>query len=375
MGKMMLHILMVFAEMERETIQKRIADNYYARGEKGFYLGGPPPFGYDKEPVYIDGKKTYAYKINPEKSKFVEYAYIQHTKNNMSLNAIARHFNENKIPTSRRSTWTGETIGKLLINPAHVKADADVYNFFKSLKVTLNNPIEDYVGKNGCLFYGNRSKTAGDKFEKYQQQYATIGLHEGIIDSELWLNTQFKFKQRSGHTNLGDGVSSWVQGLVRCESCKTSMYVKNCKNKTKIKRRYFYCRKKLTGVCEVSKKMIGVSFLESVIADGTETVTNFINKIIEKLSEERDIINSKLLTIELQERKTDKQFTISEIIENWHTFDIPTKKQIAKNSIKEINVNGFDIDVVFFIKKTLPTATFLGKTDAQLVFLIQFRLK
>lgn len=35
-GKAMLNIIMVFAELERETIQKRIKDNYYARGKKGF---------------------------------------------------------------------------------------------------------------------------------------------------------------------------------------------------------------------------------------------------------------------------------------------------------------------------------------------------
>ena len=43
MGKAMLNITMVFAQLERETIQQRIRDNYYARGEKGMYLGGPPP--------------------------------------------------------------------------------------------------------------------------------------------------------------------------------------------------------------------------------------------------------------------------------------------------------------------------------------------
>ena len=45
MGKVIVNILMMFAEMERETIEKRITDNYYARGAKGFYLGGYAPFG------------------------------------------------------------------------------------------------------------------------------------------------------------------------------------------------------------------------------------------------------------------------------------------------------------------------------------------
>ena len=57
-GKAMVNILMTFAEMERETIQKRIKDNYYSRGEKGLYLGGYAPFGYTKIETSVNGKKT-----------------------------------------------------------------------------------------------------------------------------------------------------------------------------------------------------------------------------------------------------------------------------------------------------------------------------
>lgn len=41
-GRVMLGIVMVFAEPERENILMRIKDNYYARGEKALYLGEPP---------------------------------------------------------------------------------------------------------------------------------------------------------------------------------------------------------------------------------------------------------------------------------------------------------------------------------------------
>ena len=57
-GKAMVNILMTFAEMERETIQKRIKDNYYSRGEKGFYLGGYAPFGYNKVDTYKKRQKN-----------------------------------------------------------------------------------------------------------------------------------------------------------------------------------------------------------------------------------------------------------------------------------------------------------------------------
>ena len=45
MGKAMLFILMIFAQMERETISERVTDNYYERAKFGGWLGGPAPFG------------------------------------------------------------------------------------------------------------------------------------------------------------------------------------------------------------------------------------------------------------------------------------------------------------------------------------------
>ena len=38
-GRAMLNICIVFAQLERETIQKRVADAYYSRSKRGFYMG------------------------------------------------------------------------------------------------------------------------------------------------------------------------------------------------------------------------------------------------------------------------------------------------------------------------------------------------
>ena len=46
MGRGMLKIAMVFAEMERATIQMRVKDNYYERIKDGRWAGGPAPFGF-----------------------------------------------------------------------------------------------------------------------------------------------------------------------------------------------------------------------------------------------------------------------------------------------------------------------------------------
>ena len=46
MGRAMLHIIMVFAQLERETTAERVRDNYYRRAALGLWPGGPAPYGF-----------------------------------------------------------------------------------------------------------------------------------------------------------------------------------------------------------------------------------------------------------------------------------------------------------------------------------------
>lgn len=43
MGRAMLNIIMVFAQLERETTAERVRDNYYQRAKLGSWPGGPHP--------------------------------------------------------------------------------------------------------------------------------------------------------------------------------------------------------------------------------------------------------------------------------------------------------------------------------------------
>ena len=46
MGRAMLNIIMVFAQLERETTAERVRDNYYQRVKLGSWPGGPAPQGF-----------------------------------------------------------------------------------------------------------------------------------------------------------------------------------------------------------------------------------------------------------------------------------------------------------------------------------------
>ena len=66
-GKAMLDISMVFAELERKTIQQRVIDAYASRSRAGFYMGGRIPYGFTKKQTTLGGIKTSQYVPEPSK--------------------------------------------------------------------------------------------------------------------------------------------------------------------------------------------------------------------------------------------------------------------------------------------------------------------
>ena len=394
-GKAMVNILMTFAEMERETIQKRIKDNYYSRGEKGFYLGGYAPFGYNKVDTYKNGKKTYTFEEKPNESCILKQMYIDYV-NGKSLSEIARELNDKNVPTRRKRPWNENCISRMLKSPVYVKANADIYNYLLSLGGTMTNPIEDYNGEYGCYVYGDVSKRKGSKFVDLSNDFVTLGMHKGIIDSDLCLSVQQIFSHKKGHSNLGTGSLTWLQGLVKCK-CGYTFYAKRFRpNKNKKEYKYLYCRGRKNNSCPYPKIMMNVSVIESIaqealfnrlkelknikqneiikqspeinklkirlsetdnkistlmnnLANGESITIEYINQFIKKLDTERKSILDNIAELELKSSKTSQsQFDIDDIIKNWDNYDIELKKSIAKNVIDVIILEGKNVDIKFF---------------------------
>ena len=128
----MLNICIVFAQLERETIQKRVTDAYYSRCKRGFYMGGRIPYGFSKTTTVIDGIRTSMYVPVPEEAEQMRLMYALYADPKNSMGDIIRYFNEHGIKHLRGGMWNTARISDMLRNPVYVKADADVYDFFKS---------------------------------------------------------------------------------------------------------------------------------------------------------------------------------------------------------------------------------------------------
>lgn len=137
----MLNICIVFAQLERETIQKRVTDAYYARNKMGFYMGGRIPYGYRLKETIIDNIQALpCMKKSRKKANSIKLIYSLYADPANSLGDIIRYLNKHGIKQLRGGNWTSARISEMLRNPVYVEADIDVYNFFKSQGADVYNP-------------------------------------------------------------------------------------------------------------------------------------------------------------------------------------------------------------------------------------------
>ncbi len=270
-GRAMLGIIMVFAELERENILMRVKDNYYARGEKGMYLGGPPTFGFDKVPAALGGIKTSMLVPNADMPT-VQYMYDAYCVERTSLGDIAKQLNADGVHSPGGALWDSNMISRILRNPSYVMADTDVYRYFKDKGCRIPTPVEGFTGEHGCFLYGKRT-TNERKYTDVKDHVLTIGLHDGVISPQIWLDVQRKLDGNKQLKKGKTGTRSWLTGLIKCGNCGYALRV--------INRDYFYCSGK------ANKKVCG-GFVGNPRIDDVEQAVR--ERLFQKFEEIRDIV-------------------------------------------------------------------------------------
>ena len=223
MGRAMLNICIVFAQLERETIQLRVFDAYHARCKHGFYMGGRVPFGYRLQPYKIQGKSTSCYVPEPEEAMLLQKIYALYAMPDYSLSDVCRRLKEEKLINPRRKDgiWVRSHVGRLLKNPIYVRADLAVYYHLKESKILIQNPPEDFIGVNGCYLYTDKTDS---------KQIAVLAPHEGIVSSQVWLACRRKGRGKTEFAHKGI-KHSWLSGRIKCGICGYAMLVRKSGNR------------------------------------------------------------------------------------------------------------------------------------------------
>ncbi|MBR3679556.1 MAG: recombinase family protein [Oscillospiraceae bacterium] len=241
MGQAMQSLLMVFAQLERETISSRVRDAAFARAKLGFDTGGTPPFGFRKIPTTLCGKHTQMLEAD-ENAPVVTDGFRQYLLADGSLSILAKDWNERGIPTARGSIWQPESVRRVLRNPVYVRADSGVYSYLSRQGACLCIP-EPLPEHHGVYLYADRRENPS-KQNNLHGVYAICAPHLGIVPSEVWLACQEKLNRCRNRRTLGSSRRFLYSGLIFCAQCGAAATIVSGRSTE-----YLICGGKKRGKC------------------------------------------------------------------------------------------------------------------------------
>ena len=278
MGRAMVYIVMVFAQLERETIATRISDNYKFRCSSGkYFMGGGVPFGYEVQKTIVDGKKASVI-VPGEKAEILKEIFDKYSCG-YSLNQIVHALNQDGEKTSLGNLWSSNTLRRVLQNITPCVADQRLYEYLNAYGYNITNDPEDFDGKNGmCLFFKTKNRREQNDVK---DQIAVIGIHEPLIESDKFIKAQLLLENNNVATKK-PSKKSFLAGLLKCGECKYSFGLKTLKRGNK-KYSYYVCRGRMSrGICD-NGLYIRASELEGdVVLKCTSYIKNKINKDVRK---------------------------------------------------------------------------------------------
>ena len=187
LGRLSLHMVLSFAQYEREVIAERIRDKMSASRKKGKYLGGIPPVGYDVDRV----KKRLV--VDAEEAVLVRHIFRRYLELGSTV-ALIQELNAAGHRTKEWTTRNGKT------RPGKPWHKNYVYRL-------IRNPV--YIGK---------VEYKGEIYE---------GEQDPIIDMDLWNQVQKAIavpaKVRSNMNRAA--TPGLLKGILRCGHCGTAMAV------------------------------------------------------------------------------------------------------------------------------------------------------
>jgi len=234
MGRAMLSICIVFAQLERETIQRRVADAYFSRSQKSLYMGGRIPYGFRLVPTVVGGVRTSRYETVQEEAEQIKLIYSLYSAPECSYADVVRCLSERAL-TKRGHPWGRTHLASLLKNPIYVRADLSVYRFFRDGGAEMTNPPEDFIGTNGCYYYKSKESDTNSG-------YLVLAPHEGIVPAELWLRCRSKCQEKTPIRPCQKAKNTWLAGKIKCALCGYAMIDKHYASSG---HRYFLCSNRM----------------------------------------------------------------------------------------------------------------------------------
>jgi len=365
LGRAMMYICSVFAQMERETIAERVKDSMIELAKSGKWTGGKAPLGYKGKKVQINGKFHTMLVENEGEVPFLNMIYDTFLKV-YSLSKLETYFKNNGIRTLNGNFFFSTQLYNILKNPHYVAATNEIYDYFESLGCIMASEREKFDGTHGLIVYG---RNKGGKKKKHtattpDNWIVSVGLHKPLISSDKWLKVQARFGQ-----NILDKTRKYeigiLKGIAKCK-CGYSLRVKHKVDKTynKVYNSYYCLNRYRKGLKICDMKMVSTDELDEKVISTLKQLSldkNLIKKYMKDSNinipiKSKDVINKEIsstkkkienLTTTLQDNTESSavKYLIAEIEKldkqviglNYELREIERQEQENYNKINDVN--------------------------------------
>src|SRR5713101_8716806 len=211
MGRLTLNVLLSFAQFEREVTGERIRDKIAASKQKGMWMGGLVPLGYEVHERRLVVNQVEAVTVREIFRRYLELGCVR---------LLMEELNRRGIRSKVRVARNGKTSGG--------------NSFFRgALYVLLSNPI--YIG------------------EIRHKDVRHPGLHEPIVDRELWEKTQLLLRSQAARGgSRTKAVASPLMGRLFDESGQSLTPSHAVKGERRY--RYYVSRNLIKGTADTGRK-------------------------------------------------------------------------------------------------------------------------
>lgn len=362
LGRAMMYICSVFAQMERETIAERVKDSMLELAKSGKWAGGPAPLGYSLQKVVISGKTHTTLVPDKEREPYLDMIFDKFL-NGYTLSGLATYFRKSGIKTARNSLLTRARIYEILKNPHYAEATKEMYDYFEELGCTIACAKEDFDGKHGIIVYG-RTKGSKCKKQTADNWIITAGLHEPIVPAQKWLKAQEVFGKNIFNKTKKYEIGL-LRGIIRCKKCNCLLAAKRkvthksgkiydgycCQHRNEHGREY--CDLKMISVKSMDNKLIEflkqLSINKDLIAKymkESEKTQNYRSKsvITKEISDTNKKIENLTLALQDNNNSTAAKYIITEI-ENLDKKITGLNYELRESEYKEIEASKQKNDV------------------------------
>lgn len=353
MGRAMMYIASVFAQLERETIAERIRDNMIELAKDGRWLGGNPPTGYKSAEtigsITIEGKKRKArmLEIIPTEAETVRLIYKKFLEFN-SLTKTETFLIQNNYLTKTGKRFSRFAIKNILTNPVYLIADETAWNYFEMKKADVFSNKSEFNGQHAIMAYNKTSQKTGktNEIRDIKEWIMAVGKHQGIINSSEWIKVQTILEQnKSKSYRKARSNTALLSGLLYCGNCRSFMRPKlsQRKNKNGDLIYDYLCELKEKSKCEkCSMKRSNGNKLDNIVSDEIKKLTEDKKEFISIIKTELNNLNICEDSYQDNIKSLKKSITDIEIKINALVKSLSQTKETAAEHYILQEINGLD---------------------------------